>query len=64
MRPYLILVSTEKYPVAVMLFSLTKTLKDDETMLLTMISIVPVVIMYAIFSKNIIGGVSMSGIKG
>lgn len=64
MWPYLILGNTNKEPVAVMLFSLTSTLRDDETMLLTMISIVPVIIMYAIFSKNIIGGVSMSGIKG
>lgn len=64
MWPYLILGSTQKEPVAVMLFSLTSTLRDDETMLLTMISIVPVVVVYAIFSKHIIGGVSMSGIKG
>ena len=64
MWPYLLLGSTSKEPVAVMLFSLTATLRDDETMLLTIIAVIPVVIMYAIFSKNIIGGVNMSGLKG
>ncbi len=65
MWPYLILSSTNKEPVSVMLYTLTTTvLRDDESMLLTMISIIPMVIVYAIFSKHIIGGVNMSGLKG
>ncbi|MBQ2614909.1 MAG: carbohydrate ABC transporter permease [Clostridia bacterium] len=65
MWPYLILGSTEKEPVSVMLYTLTSTvLRDDESMLLTMISIVPMIIVYAFFSKYIIGGVNMSGLKG
>lgn len=65
MWPYLMLGSTNKEPVSVMLYNLTTTvLRDDESMLLTMISIIPMVIVYAIFSKRIIGGVNMSGLKG
>ena len=65
MWPYLMLGSTDKEPVSVMLYNLTTiVLRDDESMLLTMISIIPMVIVYAVFSKHIIGGVNMSGLKG
>lgn len=67
MWPYLVLGNTEKEPVAVMLYRLSTGntgLLDNEYMLLMMISIVPVIIVYAIFSKHIIGGMNMGGIKG
>ena len=66
MWPYLILGNTELEPVAVMLYRLStgSTLMDNEYMLLLMISIIPMIIMYAIFSKHIMGGLNMSGLKG
>lgn len=67
MWPYLILGNTPKEPVAVMLYRLgtgTSGLLDNEYMLLMMISIIPMIIMYALFSKHIMGGLNMSGLKG
>lgn len=67
MWPYLILGSTNKEPVAVMLYRLgagASGLMDNEYMLLLMISIIPMIIVYAIFSKHIMGGLNMSGLKG
>lgn len=66
MWPYLILGNTELEPVAVMLYRLSTgaSLMQNEYMLLLMISIIPMIIMYAIFSKHIMGGLNMSGLKG
>ena len=66
MWPYLILGNTAKEPVAVMLYRLSgnTSLQDNEYMLLLMISVIPMVIMYAFFSKHIMGGLNMSGLKG
>lgn len=66
MWPYLILGNTDKEPVAVMLYTINQfgALMQNEYMLLMFISIVPMIIVYAIFSKQIVGGVSMSGLKG
>lgn len=66
MWPYLVIGNTDKEPVAVMLYNLTSNnmLQDDESMLLTMFACIPMIIVYSIFSKRIIGGVNMSGIKG
>ena len=66
MWPYLILGNTPKEPVAVMLYRLSANSKiqDNENMILLMLSIIPMVIMYSIFSKYIIGGLDMTGIKG
>ena len=65
MWPYMLLGNTDKEPVSVMLYNSTSgLLRDDESLLLTMIACVPMIIMYAIFSKRIMGGVNMSGIKG
>jgi len=66
MWPYLILGNTNLEPVAVMLYRLStsSSLLDNEYMLLMMISIIPMIIMYSIFSKHIMGGLNMSGLKG
>ena len=67
MWPFLILGNTDKEPVSVMLYRLStgaSGLLDNEYMLLLMISIIPVLVIYAIFSKHIMGGLNMSGIKG
>lgn len=64
--PYLLLGSTNFEPVAVKLYQLSidGNIQENEFMLLTMLSIIPPGIMYCIFSKNIMGGLNMSGLKG
>lgn len=67
MWPYLILGNTNKEPVAVMLYRLSSSagaLAENEYMILMMISILPLLIIYSLFSKYIMGGLDMSGIKG
>ncbi len=67
MWPYLILGNTNKEPVSVLLYRMNTaatSMKDNEYMILLMISIIPMIIMYAIFSRQIMGGLNMSGLKG
>lgn len=66
MWPYLLLGSTPYEPVSVKLYQLSSSgkLQDNELMLATMFSIIPPVIFYSFFSKKIMGGLNMSGIKG
>lgn len=67
MWPYLILGNSGKEPVAVLLYQMSSgsnNMKDNDYMVLMMMSIIPMVIMYAIFSKQIMGGLNMSGLKG
>ena len=66
MWPYLILGNTELEPVSVMLYkySQSQNIMQNEYMLLLMLSIVPMIVMYMFFSKQIIGGLNMSGVKG
>lgn len=62
---YLILGSTEKEPIAVMLYKFSiGGLPKNEYMILIIISIIPMIILYFICSKHIMGGLNMSGIKG
>ena len=64
--PYLLLGNTNKEPVATMLYRVSQStnLMQNEYMLLLMLSIIPVMIMYALFSKQIMGGLDIGGIKG
>lgn len=66
MWPYLILGNTSKEPVAVLLYTLQNNtaLMENEYMLMLFISIVPMIIMYCFFSRQIMGGLNMSGVKG
>ena len=67
MWPYLILGSSDLAPISVKLYELSNgsiPIQDNEMMLIMMLSIIPPAIMYAFFSKHIMGGVSMSGLKG
>lgn len=67
MWPYLILGSTEKETISILLYKISSTnmnLTEPEIMLVVMLSIIPPAIFYAIFSKQIMGGMSMSGVKG
>ena len=65
MGPLLYLNGTNMKPVALKLFSLSSfgLMKNEEFMVLTIAILVPVTI-FAIFSRQIIGGVDASGVKG
>lgn len=65
--PYLILDSTDKEPISVLLYQITNgavVLRDNEVLMVTMIAIIPPLIIYALLSKHITGGINMSGLKG
>lgn len=67
MWPYVILGNTAKEPVSVMLYQMSSgaaALQDNQIMLLMTLSIIPPLILFSIFSKHIMGGFNMSGIKG
>lgn len=66
--PYLMLGNTSREPVSVLLYQVSNSpitvMQDNQVMLLMMLAIIPPLIFYAIFSKRIMGGFNMSGIKG
>lgn len=65
--PYLILGNTAKEPVAVMLYRINTGftgLMQNEYMVLLIISVIPIIIVYAFFSRQIMGGMEIGGIKG
>jgi len=66
--PYLILGATDKEPISVLLYNISNSasinLQDNEVMMVAMLAIIPPMIVYAILSKYITGGINMSGIKG
>lgn len=66
MWPYLVLGNTDFEPVSVMLFKLSSTsgMTVDKYLLLLMLSVIPMIVIYAIFSKQIMGGMDVGGIKG
>lgn len=66
MWPYLMLGGTNKEPISVMIYNLATSseLMQNEYMLLVMITMIPMIVIFAIFSKHIMGGLNMSGIKG
>ncbi len=66
MWPYLMLGNTNLEPVAVMLYNLSSKsgMTVDKYLLLLMMSILPMILVYAVFSKHIMGGIDTGGIKG
>lgn len=66
MWPYLMLGNTNLEPVAVMLYNLSSKsgMTVDKYLLLLMMSILPMILVYAVFSKHIMGGIDVGGIKG
>ncbi len=67
MWPYLLLGSTPLEPVAVRLYTASMgagNLKPNEVMMITMLSVLPMIVVYAVFSKHIMGGLSAGGLKG
>lgn len=67
MWPYLLLGGSQKEPLAVLLFQISGgvvPLKENDTLMVAMMASVPPIIIYALLSKQISGGLNMSGIKG
>ena len=68
MWPYLILGSTPKEPISVLLYQITNgaglKLMDNEVMMVTMLAIIPPLLIYALLSRHSTGGLNMSGLKG
>ena len=65
--PYLILGNTDKEPISIMLYNLTQSsspFQANQQLLIMVMATIPSIIVYAIFSKKILGGLNMSGIKG
>lgn len=64
--PYLILGNTDKVPLSVFIYGLTKstTMMENDAILVTALTLIPPFCIYALLSKHIMGGISMAGIKG
>jgi len=63
MWPYLILKKESMQPVSVMLFNMKTQLFADKYMVLMMLSIIPPLIIFFCFSKQIMGGMSIGSVK-
>lgn len=68
MWPYLILGNTKKETISILLYQVNSggniNITETQVMLVILLSVVPPGIFYAIFSRQIMGGVNMSGVKG
>ena len=65
MWPYLILGNSKNETISIMLYKMSSAgISETENLMLIMLSIIPPMILYAIFQKHIIGGLDMSGVKG
>ena len=65
--PYLVLGNTDLEPVSVLMYKLTNAtsqFKDNDRMLIMFLAALPSIIVFAILSKRIMGGLNMSGVKG
>lgn len=65
--PYLLLQNKELYPVAVKIFELKQSgggILMDEYMMVLFFSIIPPIILFMFFQKQMMNGVSFSGVKG
>lgn len=63
MWPYLILKKETMQPVAVMLFNMQSQLSVDKYMVVMMLSIIPPLVIFFCFSKQIMGGMTIGGVK-
>ncbi len=67
MWPYLILGGTNKEPISVLLYQISGGgfgLKENDILMVTLLASIPPILIYAFLSKQISGGLNMSGIKG
>lgn len=64
--PYLVLSDEAKHPVSVILYSFGTgtSMSQDQYVIVLMFAILPVLILFSVFSKYILGGSNMSGVKG
>jgi len=62
--PLLILKTERLIPITVKIFRMTNEYQLDHYMLALIFSIIPPVIIYLIFQNQILGGISLGGIKG
>ena len=63
--PYIVMKDPNLFPITVKIFALKgKALTMDKYMLVVLLAIIPPTIIYTFCSKHIMGGLSMSGIKG
>ena len=62
--PYLIIKSDNIQVLAVKLYTIKGSVEIAEYMRILLFSIIPPAIMFSLFSKQIMGGLNMSGIKG
>lgn len=65
--PYLVLGNTRLEPVSILLYKLTgatSQFKDNDRLLIMFLAAVPSIVVFAIMSKRIMGGLNMSGVKG
>lgn len=63
--PYLVISDQEKYPVSVILYKLQEAdLSVDIYMMVMLFAILPVLVLFTLFSKYIVDGANMSGVKG
>lgn len=63
MWPYLVLKKETMQPVAVMLFNMQSQLSVDKYMVVMMLSIIPPLVIFFCFSKQIMGGMNLGGVK-
>lgn len=63
MWPYLVLKKETMQPVSVMLFNLQSQLSVDKYMTVMMLSIIPPLVVFFCFSKQIMGGMTIGGVK-
>ena len=63
MWPYLVLKKETMQPVSVMLYNLKTQISADKYMTVMMLSIIPPLIVFFCFSKQIMGGMTLGGVK-
>ncbi len=65
--PYLLIQNKDMYPVAVKIYDLKVSgsgIMVDENMIILFLSIIPPIILFIFFQKQMMNGVSFSGVKG
>ena len=62
--PFLVLRDKSVYTVIVEVFKIRNNIAQDQVLMILSFAIIPPAIMFMIFQKNIMQGLTMSGIKG
>lgn len=64
MWPFLIVKDTEKFPVAVMVYNMSDNMSIDKYFVVLLLSMIPSIVLFAIFGRKMMGGISLGGVKG